>query len=262
MRITDLTAEHQPLYFVCLEDWSAEMKEAGDHKARWYQAMKDQGLRLKLALDDSGRVGGMIEYMPIEHAFAEGSGLYFVNCIWVHGHKKGRGNFQKRGMGKALLQAAEEDVKARGAKGLAAWGISLPFWMRAAWFKKQGYQKADSDKGMILLWKPFTADALPPRWIRKKYVPELVAGKVKITAFLHGQCPAMNRVYERAHRAAVEFGDRVEFQTIGTEHKETMLSYGEKDAVYIDGKKLRMGPPPGYEKIKRKIAKRVKKITQ
>ena len=32
MNVVDLTEDHQSLYFVCLEDWSEEIKEAGDHK--------------------------------------------------------------------------------------------------------------------------------------------------------------------------------------------------------------------------------------
>ena len=132
MEIIDLNDKYEKLYFVCLEDWSEDMKEAGDHKAVWYSKMKDKGLRVKLALDNDGEVGGMIQYTPIEHSFAEGNDLYFINCIWVHGHKKGRGNFQKKGMGKALLQAAEDDAKTLGAKGIAAWGIPLPFWMKAS----------------------------------------------------------------------------------------------------------------------------------
>ena len=114
MKIIDLTDEHRELYFKCLEDWSDEMNEAGDHKACWYEKMKDKGLGVKLAVDDQGKVGGMIQYIPIEHSFAEGQDLYVILCIWVHGYKKGRGNFQKKGMGKALIQAAEEDVRAKG----------------------------------------------------------------------------------------------------------------------------------------------------
>ena len=96
MTIIDLTDEHKSLYFVCLEDWSDEMTEAGNHKERWYDLIKDRGLRVKLALDDNGVVGGMIQYLPAEHSFIEGNGLYFIPCIWVHGHKQGRGDFRKR----------------------------------------------------------------------------------------------------------------------------------------------------------------------
>ncbi|MHB8124257.1 MAG: GNAT family N-acetyltransferase [Desulfitobacteriaceae bacterium] len=140
MIIDELIPEHEKLYCMCLEDWSEEMKEAGDHKEKWYCSMKDQGLRVKLARDNSGEIGGMIQYIPIEYSFVEGKDLYFVNCIWVHGHKQERGNFQKKGLGKALLAAAEDDVKALGAKGIVVWGLILPFFMKASWFKKQGYK--------------------------------------------------------------------------------------------------------------------------
>jgi N-acetylglutamate synthase-like GNAT family acetyltransferase len=59
-------------------------------------------------------------------------------------------------MGKALLKAAEDDAKSLGAKGIAAWGISLPFWMKASWFKNHGYKKADKDSMALLVWKPFS----------------------------------------------------------------------------------------------------------
>ena len=52
MKIIDLANKYEQLYFVCLEDWSEEMREAGDHKAVWYSKMKDKGLRVKLGLDD------------------------------------------------------------------------------------------------------------------------------------------------------------------------------------------------------------------
>jgi GNAT superfamily N-acetyltransferase len=128
MEIIDIAEKHEPLYFLCLEDWSDELKEAGNHKELWYNAVKDKGLGVKLAVDDRGEVGGMIQYMPIERTHVPGKDLHFVHCIWVHGHKKGRGNFQKKGMGKALRKAAEEDARSKGAKGMAAWGVSLPFW--------------------------------------------------------------------------------------------------------------------------------------
>ena len=36
MKVIDLTDEHKQLYFVCLEDWCEEMKEAGNHKELWF----------------------------------------------------------------------------------------------------------------------------------------------------------------------------------------------------------------------------------
>ena len=258
MEIIDLPPEYEQLYFMCLEDWSEEMKEAGNHKELWYCKMRDKGLRVKLALDDSGQAGGMIQYVPIEQSPAAGSDLYFIYCIWVHGHKKGRGNFQKRGMGTALLEAAEADAKALGAKGIAAWGIWLPFWMKASWFKKHGYTRADRQGLQVLLWKPFTSEAVPPRWIKLKKKPEKTPGMVAVTAFNNGWCPAQNLTFERAKRAALEAGDRVVFTQVDTFDRDIFLEWGIDNALYIDHKAVNTGPPPSYDKIKTLITKKVR----
>jgi hypothetical protein len=262
MKISDLTEEYKKLYYVCLEDWSDEIKEAGNHKECWCNKMYDKGLGVKIALDDNGKVGGMIQYIPIEYSSTDGKDMYFINCIWVHGHNKGRGNFQKKGMGKALLHEAENDMKNRGAKGIVAWGIPLPFWMKAAWFKKQGYTKVDKPGffGPVLLWKPFTDDSIPPKWIKQKKKPEKFPGKVTVTGFINGWCPAQNMVFERAKRAASEFGDTVIFKGINTFNRETFLEWGISDALYIDDMKIRTGPPPSYEKIKRIISRKINKL--
>ena len=259
MEIIDLIEEYQEKFFCCLEDWSEEIKEAGNHKELWCEKMKDKGVRVKLALDDD-KVCGMVQYVPVEYSFIDGKDLYFIHCIWVHGYKKGVGNYQKKGVGKALLQAAENDVKSLGRKGIAAWGIKWPFWMKASWFKKQGYTKVDKDGSLVLLWKSFTDDVPPPRWIKKKKKPGTKAGKVLVTSFINGWCTAQNMVFERAKRAASEFGDKVEFQEIHTFDRDVFLEWGISDALFIDGKQIRTGPPPSYKKIRKKIDRRVKKL--
>ena len=260
MKVIDLTDTHKNLYFMCLEDWSDEIKESGNHKELWYNKMLNKGLRVKLAVDDKGEVGGMIQYLPLEHSVVEGKDLYFILCIWVHGHKKGRGNFQKKGMGKALLKAAEEDAKEKKAKGMVAWGVSLPVFMRASWFKKQGYKKVDKVGMQILLWKPWSEEAVPPRWIREKKKPGMTDNKVTVTSFINGWCPSQNMVFERVKRACSEFGDRVQFQAFDTSEREVFLEWGIADALFINSKQVRTGPPPSYNKIKKLIARRVKKL--
>jgi GNAT superfamily N-acetyltransferase len=261
MKIIDLRDEDKESYYQCLEDWPPDVGDARDHKRAWHEKMKDKGLRVKLAIDDKGTVGGMIQYIPVEHSFVDGQGLYVVNCIWVHGHKQGRGNFQKRGMGKALLEAAETDARSLGASGMAAWGMAIPVFIRASWFRKHGYRKADRTGLQVLLWKPFRDDAVAPKWIREKKRPAKGKERVIVTAFLNGWCPAMNMTFERAKRAASEFGDRVDFRAVDTSDRETFLEWGISDAVFVDGKPLRTGPPPSYEKIRGRIARRVKRAT-
>lgn len=262
MKIIDLDESNKDLYFVCLEDWSDEMKEAGNHKECWYQKVKNKGLRVKLAVDDNDAIGGMIQYMPIEETFAIGENMYFIYCIWVHGYKEGRGNFRKQGMGKALINAAEDDVKNLGADALVAWGLSIPVWMKARWFKKQGYKKVDKTSMQVLLWKPFNNKVKQPKWIKrtekKFYTPR--KDKVTITAFKTGWCPAQNIVYERTLRACNDFKEKIEFIDIDTNNRENYLKYGLSDKIFINNKLLRSGPPPSYKKIRQKIEKAVKKL--
>ncbi|MCW8825811.1 MAG: GNAT family N-acetyltransferase [Gammaproteobacteria bacterium] len=262
MSVIDLQPEHHNTYFNCLEDWSGEMAEAGEHKACWYHRYKEKGLRVKVYQDDDGQVAGMIQYLPIEESFVEGEGLYFILCIWVHSYKEGIGKRDGRGIGTALLEAAEEDAIALGAKGMAAWGLWLPFWMKASWFKKHGYKKSDRDFISLLVWKPLVdvADLSPPKWIKQKKIPSTMPDKVIVTAFINGWCPAQNLVYERTRRACEELGEQVLFKSIDTSQRESFEEWGITDGVFIDGKRLSYGPPLPFEKIRAKIAKRLKRL--
>lgn len=218
------------------------------------------GLRVKVYRDSDGVVAGMIQYLPVEHSFIAGEGLYFILCIWVHGHKHGIGNRQRRGIGKALLEAAEQDVKELGARGIAAWGLWLPIWMKASWFRKHGYRKAERDGVSLLVWKPFDNTATAPKWIKQKKTPPLIPGKVAVTAFINGWCTAQNIVYERTRRACKQFGEQVVFTSIDTSVPETFQEWGIVDGIFIDAKRLSFGPPLSYEKIMNKIRKRVKRL--
>ena len=258
--IVDLADEYEDSYLVCLEDWSGEMQEAGDHKARWYRTMRDRGLRVKLAIGEDGRPIGLIQYLPIEHSPALGTDLYMIMCVWVHGYKQGVGKHQGRGVGSALLAAAERDTRELGAKGMAAWGVVFPFWMKSAWFKKHDYIQADRQGTQVLVWKPFTDDALPPRWIEPGPKPARVEGKVTVNAFVNGWCPACNLVYERAKRAATDLGNDVVFESVDTTEQSAMIRCGRSDCVLLDGKTVQKGPPPSYDHIYKMMAKRVAKL--
>jgi GNAT superfamily N-acetyltransferase len=259
MKIADLQPGQENAYCMCLEEWSDEIREAGDTKFRWYEEAKKKDLRVKLAVGDNGNAAGMIHYMPIENTHVSGEGLYLIYCVWVHGYKEGQGNYQKRGIGTALLKAAEEDARELGAKGMAAWGVLLPFFMRASWFKKKGYTPCDRDGIAALLWKPFSDEAAPPQWYKQKKKPGNESEQVIVHSFVNGWCPAQNLTYQRAKRAVGEIGGPVVFKEYDTTKPGVFEEWGIVDALYIDGKQMRTGPPPSYDKIEKAIRKAVKK---
>ena len=258
--IIDLPPRHEASFFVCLEPWSDEMLEAGDHKERWYEQAKRRGLRVKLAVNADDEPIGMIQYVPIDQSPAEGTDLYMILCIWVHGYRQGVGKAQGRGVGTALLEAAEDDARALGAAGIAAWGLTLPVWMKSSWFRKHGYLSAQKAAGRELVWKPFTSDAEPPRWVTPHPVDPGSHDHVDVVAFHSGWCPAASLVYERAKRAATEFGDDVRFTSVDTTDRETFIQFGHSEEVFVDGRPLQRGKPPSYRAVKRRIGRKRRKL--
>ncbi|HAZ30044.1 TPA: hypothetical protein DCY65_00505 [Candidatus Acetothermia bacterium] len=125
---------------------------------------------------------------------------------------------------------------------MAAWGVALPFSMRAARFRKHGCRKADRIGIQVLLWKPFAPDAVSPRWNCAMKHSGRVPGVASVVAFVNVWRQAMNLVAERARRAAAGFGDRVTFQIVETSDRATLLEWRISDALFIDGKQVRPGP--------------------
>jgi GNAT superfamily N-acetyltransferase len=236
MKTIDLTDEHLPTFLVCLKDWCDEQKQCGDHKETWWRRMKERGLRVKLAQDDDGAVVGMIQYVPVEYAAVEGRNLYHIQCMWVHGYTEGIGNRQGRGAGRLLLQAAEDDARALGAKGMVAWGMDFPDWNPVSWYVANGYAEVDKNGHAALAWKPFVDDAAPPKWIKstgKK--PDLTPAKVTVTALLHPWCQTPCITFEQARRAAASFGGRVVVDVVDTSDPATLREWGTTNAIFVDG---------------------------
>lgn len=261
MKIVDLSEGYFPTFACCFEEWSDEMVKAKTLRKKWYEYMKEHGMNAKLAIDEDGAVSGMIQYFPAEYSFVEGEGIYLIGCIWVYGYMdRGIGFRQKKGMGKALLQAAEEDIKQKGAKGIAAWGLSQPFWMPASFYMHHGYEIADSVSIQELVWKPLADDVQAPKWRHTKKKPKKAPDKVTITAFLNGWCTAGLVGFNNFQKAAAEFGDEVEFNIINTLDPKVISEWGIVDGIYIDDEEINMGPPPSYEDTVKMIRERVEKL--
>ena len=265
MEIIDFTPNYESTFLACLKDWSqgCELQRGRENKRLWVAMMKDKGLRVKFVTEDGDQVIGMIQYLPAEYARVQANDLYFIQCIWVHGYDEGIGNMQSRGAGTLLLQAAEEDARALGAKGTVAWELSVPQYMESSWYQKNGYVEADRLLYDTLLWKPFTEDAQAPRWLHPRKIPQPNPGQVTVTAFVTHWCPELSDAH-LAQQVVNEMGERVKFKQIDTTEPGALLEWGIQSALYIDDECINTGlldyPPPSYDVIKDKIQKHLETI--
>lgn len=259
MKITDLTTEYEELYLQCLEDWSEDMKESGQHRRLWFEEMKTKGLVVRISLNDQGQMTGFIQAIPVRQSVLVGEQGYFINCIWVHGHKQGIGDCRKRGIGSALLHKLEEHLLDIGCEGIAAWGLMLPFWMKASWFKQKGFKRVDRDGIAALMWKPLTSNGTPPKWRRMIKKPLPGTDKLVISLFNTGWCSALNITYERVKRIALNYPDSIILNEYNTRDRKVLLEWGISDDIWLDNKQLMTGPPPSYKTLEKKIVKLLKK---
>ncbi len=259
MDIVDLGPEHENVYLSCLKPEDTTFTDGIPMKRDWYREYHDRGVRVKLAIDDDGAVAGMIQYVPRPLApFVVGDDdIWAIHCIWVHVYESGIGNRGGKGMGSALLKAAEEDMRQRGARGVAAWGLMFPQWMNVPWFEKQGYSKVDVQGVMGLAFKAFDPDVDEPRWLQERKHPEPIPGKVRVSSFVIGWCTSGNLNHEWARQAAQELGDDVVFETYDTSDPEVVREWGITTGIYVDGEPYPVDGSETYEKFHEHIRSRL-----
>ena len=243
--VVDLTKETEATFFRCLHDEEPQDPRVTALRRKWHEQHKDKGLREKVLLLDTGDVGGLCQYIPIEHSPFLGSDLMAILCIWVHGYDHLVGNQQKRGFGRLLLEAIEADAREAGMKGVAAWGKDFPYWNPVSFYEHMGYVRADTEGMTVLVWKPFLADAEPPKLMRLKHPPTAGDRKVDVTVFISGWCGAGCECSVSARDAVQGIEDIVDYKEVHTSDRETQLEYGlGLEGIYLDGKPFRPDGPP------------------
>ena len=259
--ITGIEAGDTSAFCSCLTP--GDLAEDAGIKRKWLEGRNPDNFGAKIAKAEDGKPVGMIQYVPIGESAAMGDKLWFVYCIWIPPRKRNQGRQMRgKGIGKALLEAAENDVRAKGAEGLAVWGTPLPFFMRSSWFRKQGYEPCDKIGIQQLLWKRFTEQAKAPQWRRNPApVPTQGSGNIKadIVVFSQGICPAMNMTRNRFERAAEVFAPDASFRIIDVSNGDQIREWGRTDAFYLNNKEFPAGPPPSYKKIEKAIKKEIKR---
>jgi len=259
MEVVDLTGERMDAFLCCLKPEDAEFRQGVPLRREWLWRHRHRGVGVKLAIDDDGAVAGMVQYTPRPLSpFVEGpDDLWVIQCIWVHVYASGIGDRGGRGLGTALLRAAEADMRARGARGVAAWGLATEGWMNAPWFERHGYTRVDEHGPLAMAFKAFDPDVDEPRFLREVRRPGPVPGKARVSSFLIGWCTSGNLVHEWALRAAEELGGSVVFERYDTSDPEVAREWGISTGLFVNGDQYPVDGTETYGKVREFIRQRI-----
>lgn len=217
----------------------------------WFHRMFDEkGLRIKVALV-AGEHAGFAYLYPIETCpwDPKGKDLMVITCL--DAEKK------KQGIGKALMQAAEEDARAQGKKGICVIGYYWEemWFMPAEFFEHLGYEVVQKKDNAALLFKRFDESVEIPRFLESQYKFKPVPGKVVVDLFHTHSCLTTYTEAERVRKVCAEFGDKVVLNQYNADDPEILKKYQVYRAIYVNGSEIGWGYEAPWEGIREAISK-------
>jgi GNAT superfamily N-acetyltransferase len=238
------------------KEWDASCQR----RIPWLREMQGRGLRVKVALLD-GQHAGFLYLFPIEIAPGGpvGRDLSAIQCLTV------RNRFKGRGVGGALIAAAEQEARAQGKKGIVVTAFYHDFWfMPASFFEARGFVVARRRDDAALLWKVYDAPtsasggAQAPEFLERRYRFEPVEGKVVIDLFWSRSCLTTDTEAERVREVTAEYGDAVLLREYRTDDPVVRDRYGIYRAIMIDGQEV----SGGYEAPKEGLREAIRRAME
>jgi GNAT superfamily N-acetyltransferase len=252
IEVREMTAEDEYFVSSCSHvDESAEMDDAAARRRAWFREMAPKGFKAWVARFDGERAG-MLFAMPLEVCpwGPRGKDLLAVPCLFVLPAR------QRRGAGRALLAAAEEDAARRHKKGLATYGYYWDFWfMPAAYFERRGFEAVARRGDAAVMWKPLAADAEPPAFLDAGCKPEPAAGKVAVDLFFNTFCLTSAVEAQRVREVAAEFGDAVLLREYDAGAPACLARWGRSRGIFVAGREIGWGYEAPREGIREAIEK-------
>ena len=240
---------------------SEEADVCGRRRVAWLRSMHDKGVRAKVALHNGQRVG-FLYVMPIEVSpwGPLGRDLMVIPCLYVQ--EKGK----DKGIGRALLEAAEEEARSQGKKGLVTIAYYHDFWfMPATFFERVGFSRvrsrtvpAEGPNAFLgkeaILWKVSDPLAQPPEFLVAEYAFEPAPGKVVVDLFWNTFCQTSNIEAQRVREVAAEFVDLVVLREYPSDEQAILLRYQIPRAILVNGREIGWGYEAPKEGIREAIS--------
>jgi ribosomal protein S18 acetylase RimI-like enzyme len=182
MEILQLSDKNIENEHICCAISDKKSKGGYEKKKKWLKTEFSNGYTFQ-KINVRGKV--FIEYVPIESSWLplEGSNFMVINCFWVAGQFKGKGN------GKKLLKQCLKD--AENMDGIVAISSEKkhPFMSDPKFFKHYGFEIIDEAPPFFKLW----GLKKNPKARFPKIMETAKKGKCKnnhgITAFYSNTCP-------------------------------------------------------------------------
>ncbi|MFX1417494.1 MAG: hypothetical protein ACFE9N_01095 [Promethearchaeota archaeon] len=249
--IRDMTKDDEYYVGTCthVNENNIEREESCPRRISWLRSMEKHGLRVKVALLD-GIHAGFLYVMPIELNpwNIQGKDLMVFPCLVSHS------KFAKKGIGKELITAAEEETKSQDRKGIATTGFFWDFWfMPAEYFLKLGYKVAERRGYEAILWKQFDQTAEPPHFREENYNFKPIEGKVVIDLFWNRFCLTSDVEAQRVREVTSEYGKEVILNEFSVVDQNILQQYGIERRIYVNGEIIEVGPEVEKSKLREAI---------
>jgi len=198
-------------------------------RAEWLQRRMGRGLDLFVAYAKKRPVG-FAEGEPMDMAGWQVRDLYWLHCMFVDPH------FRGRGVGQQLLHAVEEDAAHR-SRGLYAKDRVGDLDL-ASLLGRQNYHRYDAD-GQPLYGKLFRGGPEPIRATPKsptKNRPQPDDRTVLVEHYWHASCAREGFDCYLLRRACTAFGSRVRLHSVCQDEPAFVEKYGSPPGyVFVDG---------------------------
>ena len=249
--IRDMTEEDEYYVSTCthVNENNIEREMSAKRRISWLRRREKNGLKVKVALLNNVHAG-FLYIMPIEINpwDVQGKDLMIFPCLVSHS------KFSQKGIGKQLINVAEEETKFQKRKGIVTVGYFWDFWfMPANYFLKLGFKVAVKKGIEAILWKQFDQTAEPPQFREEHYEFQPIKGKIVIDLFWNTFCLTSDVEAQRVREVVLEFGNDVVLNEFSADDLKVLQKYGISRRIYVNGKIIEVGPEIEKDRLRKEI---------
>lgn len=252
IKVREMEPSDEYFVFTCSHvNETDEIDVMSERRGVWLKENYSLGLRVKVGLLDDEPVG-FAYLIPIDICpwGPLGKDLMVLPCLWVIRSE------QNKGVGHALMEAAEKEARGQERKALVVTGFYNDFWfMPAAFFEKHGFSVVHRKDDIAILWKVFDESAEQPKFLERNYKFKAIPDKVVVDLFWQSFCGTSNGEAQRVREVVDEFDDSVVLNEYCADDRDVLLGYQIPRGIFVNGSQIDWGFAAPKDGIREAISK-------